>query len=65
MEEEELVRLGTCGKRQIKDTACLDRVAAMEKWFPLAVFKHRCSSVRGSASMHATSACAFQCTAAG
>lgn len=32
----------------------------MEKWFLLAVLKHRWSSIRASPSMHATLACAFQ-----
>lgn len=57
--------LGACCNRQIEGIACLARVVAMEKWFLLAVPKHRCSVMRGSTSMRATSACASQCTVAG
>lgn len=61
--------LGACCNRQIKGIAHLARVVATKKWFLLAIFEHRCSSVRGSASVRgsvqAFSACAFQCTVAG
>lgn len=52
--------LGACSNRQIKHIAYLARFVTVEKWFLLAVLKHRWSSLRASPSMHATLACAFQ-----
>lgn len=40
--------------------AYLAGFVTVEKWFLLAVLKHRWSSLRASPSMHATLACAFQ-----
>lgn len=57
--------LGACCNRQIKGIAHVAGAVAMEKWFLPAVFQHRCSSVRGSASVQATAARAFQSTVAG
>lgn len=52
--------LGAYSNRQRKCIAYLARFVSVEKWFLLAVLKHRWSSLRASPSMHATLACAFQ-----
>lgn len=57
--------LGDSCTKQIKGIAHLTGVVATEKWFLLAVLKHRWSSIRGRTGMQATWACALQCTVAG